>query len=408
MKGRALMYLRSIESHIPSFYGPETRRALVAYALYVRRLLKDPDPARARSLIQEYGGAEKMNLEAIAWIWSTLSEDAGSSGDNARIRRVVANRVSETAGAAHFVTSYGEGDYLLLHSDRRVDALLLEALMVDEKDSDLIPKLVKGLLGHRTRGRWGSTQENAFVLLALDRYFEKYEGVTPDFVARLWLGEGYAGDHTFKGRSTAYAQTDIPDGVPCGPEGREPDPRQGGCRPDVLSDWYEYAPTDLRPPPIDQGFTVTRTYEAVEDASDVKKDADGVWHFKAGKQVRVRVTMVVPARRYHVALVDPMPAGVEPMNPALAVTGSIPLDPKSPSPANRYWFWNATWYEHQNMRDERVEAFAPLVWEGVHEYVYTVRATTPGTFVASPPKAEEMYSPEVFGRGAGDRVVVEQ
>jgi uncharacterized protein YfaS (alpha-2-macroglobulin family) len=36
-----------------------------------------------------------------------------------------------------------------------------------------------------------------------------------------------------------------------------------------------------------------------------------------------------------------------------------------------------------------------------------VRATTPGRFVAPPPKAEEMYSPEVFGRGASELVVVE-
>ena len=33
------------------------------------------------------------------------------------------------------------------------------------------------------------------------------------------------------------------------------------------------------------------------------------------------------------------------------------------------------------MRDERVEAFAPLLWEGVHTYDYVVRATTPGSFV---------------------------
>jgi len=172
---------------------------------------------------------------------------------------------------------------------------------------------------------------------------------------------------------------------------------------------------------MDQGFTVSRTYEAAEDPdgasaaepqrgqhpSDVRRDADGTWHFKAGTKVRVRVTMIVPSRRYHVALVDPIPAGVEPMNPALAVTGVIPQDPAAQKSADPYWYWHSTWYEHQNMRDERVEAFASLVWEGLHEYVYTVRATTPGTFVVPPPKAEEMYSPEVFGRGAADRVVIE-
>ena len=58
------------------------------------------------------------------------------------------------------------------------------------------------------------------------------------------------------------------------------------------------------------------------------------------------------------------------------------------------------------MRDERAEAFASLLWEGVHEYTYLARATTPGTFVVPPAKAEEMYAPETFGRSAGDRVVV--
>src|SRR5262249_10793165 len=105
----------------------------------------------------------------------------------------------------------------------------------------------------------------------------------------------------------------------------------------------------------------------------------------------------------HVALVDPLPAGLEPMNAALAVTGEVPERPEEPSER----FWNRPWYEHQNLRDERVEAFATLLWEGAYSYTYFARATTPGSFVVPPPKAEEMYHPETFGRGAGDRLVVE-
>ena len=45
--------------------------------------------------------------------------------------------------------------------------------------------------------------------------------------------------------------------------------------------------------------------------------------------------------------------------------------------------------------------------EGTHQLSYTVRATTPGTFVAAPAKAEEMYSPETFGRSSGVTVVIE-
>ncbi len=116
--------------------------------------------------------------------------------------------------------------------------------------------------------------------------------------------------------------------------------------------------------------------------------------------------MVAPNRRYHVALVDPLPAGFESLNPALAVTGSLPQDP-SVQAKSPYWWWSWTWYEHQNLRDERTEAFASLLWEGIHEYTYVARATTPGAFVVPPTKAEEMYSPEVFGRSGSDRVVIE-
>ena len=174
-----------------------------------------------------------------------------------------------------------------------------------------------------------------------------------------------------------------------------------------------YAPKSLALAPRDAGFTVQRAYEAVDDPKDVSRDAKGVWHVKAGAKVRVRLTLVAPSRRYHVALVDPLPAGLEAMNPALAVTGDIPRDP-NPHPgqgaqdgAKLWWWWADHWYEHENLRDERVEAFSSLLWEGVYNYAYVARATTPGTFVVPPTKAEEMYNPETFGRSGTDRVVVE-
>ena len=91
----------------------------------------------------------------------------------------------------------------------------------------------------------------------------------------------------------------------------------------------------------------------------------------------------------------------------LAVTGALPLDPQQQQSQGLYWWWYRTWYEHQNLRDERVEAFTSLLWEGVHEYTYVARATTPGSFIVPPTKAEEMYFPETFGRSASDKVIVE-
>jgi uncharacterized protein YfaS (alpha-2-macroglobulin family) len=167
-----------------------------------------------------------------------------------------------------------------------------------------------------------------------------------------------------------------------------------------------YAPTDLNLDPLDMGFVIQRSYEALDDPEDVYRDSDGIWHIKAGARVRVRISMVADNRRYHVALVDRLPAGLEIVNPSLSVSGDVPQDPNETGYRYGWWWWR-TWYEHQNMRDERAEAFASLLWEGVYNYSYVARATTPGTYVAPPAKAEEMYSPEVFGRSGSDWVIVE-
>jgi uncharacterized protein YfaS (alpha-2-macroglobulin family) len=415
---RSRRYLKDVEKRIPADYPEDVRRTLVAYALHVRQRLGDPDPARARALVRE-AGPEKLSFEAMGWLLGALHDDA-SRGERESLKTFLTNRVTETAGAAHFAVSYRDGGHLILASDRRADAVVLEGLIGADPASDLVPKIVAGLLAHRKAGRWGNTQENTFVLLALDRYFNAYEKATPDFVARAWLGAGYAGEHAFRGRSTERHEITVP---------MEHLARTKGPADLVLAKegtgrlYYRlglrYAPKSLRLDPADHGFTVERRYEGADDAADVRRDPDGTWHVRAGSRVRVRLTLVAPARRYHVALVDPLPAGLEPMNPALAVTGSLPVD--SPQEValvgapglggsrglGHWWWWTRPWFEHQNLRDERVEAFTSLLWEGVWEYAYVARATTPGAFVVPPPKAEEMYSPETFGRGGSDRVVVE-
>ena len=407
MQARALDYLRAIENHYPHWYSQETRRTLSAYALYTRNLMGDRDAAKAVRLIDE-AGLENLSLDAIGWLWPVLQDAPEAENRLEEIRRLVENRAVETAGAANFTTDYDDQNYLLLGSNRRTDAILLDALMIDNPQHDLIPKLVNGLLAHRTKGRWMNTQENVFVLLSLDRYFNTFESQTPDFVASIWLGDTYAGSHEFRGRSTERSETALPMSYLM-------DAAAGETQDLILSKdgpgrlYYRlglrYAPDSLKMDALDMGFVVRRVYEAVDDPDDVQQDADGTWRIKAGATVRVHLTMVADNRRYHVALVDPLPAGLESVNPALAVSTV-----QAPNPTDaeaRSWWWWGPWYQHQNLRDERAEAFTPLLWDGVYEYSYTTRATTPGRFIVPPAKAEEMYSPEVFGRSGSDVVIVE-
>jgi alpha-2-macroglobulin len=75
--------------------------------------------------------------------------------------------------------------------------------------------------------------------------------------------------------------------------------------------------------------------------------------------------------------------GLEPLNPAFKTTGSIPQGTTEQQGSRRGFWWRSSWFEHQNLRDERVEAFASLLWEGVYEYSYVAIATTPGTCTKS-------------------------
>ncbi len=404
---RALRYAKDIERYINDIHSEEVRRAIIAYSLYVRNLAGDTDLKKAQSLLSRLD-LKKANLEMIGWLYNVFANQKSGSRQANNIYRALLNRLSETAGAANFVSSYSDGQHLILHSARRADGILLEALITHKSKSDIIPKLVRGLLAHRKQGRWGNTQENVFILLALDKYFKKYEGVTPNFVAKLWLGGKFAGSHAFRGRTTERSQLDVPMNYLAKNSVSDVVIQKAGKGRLYYRVGMTYAPKSLALNATDHGFAIARKYEAVDKPSDVKRNSDGSWSIKAGARVKISLEMAAESRRYHVALVDPLPAGLEVLNPSLTVTEDLPQDTNATrgQTKNRYWWWSRPWYEHQNMRDDRVEAFASLLRADVHQYSYYARATTPGTFIVPPTKAEEMYMPETFGRSASDIVKI--
>ena len=418
MLNKTKPFLKNVETHFDEWHkkSPEVRWTISAYALYVRDLMGDKDAAKAKKLLAE-ATIQKMPFEALGWILSVLADDKNSTAEVQTIVRFLMNRTTETAATANFVTDYGDAQWLIMYSNRRADGVLLEALIKADPTNDLIPKLVRGLLDHRTKGAWSNTQENVFILLALDKYFNAFEKVTPDFVTRIWLGNVYAGEQKFAGRSIDSNLLNIPMNYLTEQNGAANliMDKQGAGRL-YYRIGMKYAPKNLNLAPADYGFTVLRSYEAIDNAEDVKQNADNSWTIKAGSRVRVRLTMVAQARRYHVALVDPLPAGLEILNPELAVTEAIPQDNGGNTPVveygsqsygRGYYNYRWTWFEHQNFRDERAEAFTALLWEGVYKYTYVARATTPGNFVVPPAKAEEMYHPETFGRTGTDFVTVQ-
>lgn len=397
----ALGYLDAVDQHLPSTWDETTRCTIRAEALSVRAAAGDRQPAAALDLTRTCAGS--LTLGAEARLWPLLDDRTAS----AAIERDVTNAAVDTAGAVSFTTKVSDDADVTLASDQRTGAQVLDALLAVRPNSDLIPKAVTGLLADRDlTGGWSNIESNTAALVALRHYFDAFEHDDPAFTAGVWVGGRFAGDQSFGGRSTNRNLLTVPtaslvDGadadVTIGHEGTGRLYYRIGLR---------TAPADLQLDPLDRGFVVQRTYEAVDDPADVRRDEDGTWHVRAGARVRVRLTMVAESQRAHVALVDPLPAGLEAQNPALAVTETAPTDPSpEPLPADAGWWWGR-WYDHQNLLDDRVEAFATSLGAGVYDYSYIARATTPGTFVTPPTRAEEIYSPETFGRSATATVVV--
>ena len=389
---RSLNYLRNIENDIDrQRYSLPTLRPLKAYALYVRTLLDDPDTAAAAWLVD--AGLEHLTAESVGWLLFVLAADPAREQSVGKVLDFLGNPV----GAAHVTSEY---EHLLLHSEARTDAVLLETLVAVQPDNGMIARLADSLLARRVEGRWDTTQENVWALLALRRYFDTLESVPPDFEARVWLGEGYVGGHEFRALSPEPARIVVPlANLQAGSANVHREApltvQQEGEGRLYYRLCLHYASSVTGLARMDRGFAVMRSYGAVDDPADARRDRDGIWRVKAGSRILVKLTLTAPARRTHVVLIDPLPAGLEPLGPA-------PVDLGEP-PAR---WWEPPWYEHHELSDTRAEAFTSLLPGGVYEFRYLARAATVGTFTASPARVEALYSPNIFGRTAIDRVIV--
>lgn len=370
--------------------------------LWVLSMMKNmPNSYLRRFGNKLYGKRKKLPMFGKAWLMVALHRGNAKDPRVDKILRVLKNNVTETAGAAHFVEGATESLRRLMHSNDRSDAIILQTLLDIRPNESLIPKLVRGLMRSRIRGRWSTTQANAFAMIAMDQYYRIYEKIVPDFKVSHWLGDGYLGGTTMKGRKMGIKEQRIPMKFLM-KQGRQPLilHKQGKGRL-YYRIGLRYAPSNLKLKATSEGFTVKRTYEPVEGKDTVFKGKDGRWKFRAGSYVRVRLTVVVPARRFYAAVVDPLPAGLEAVNLQLKTSASGYLGKmrsRRVYGSRSYYSYSA--FNHTEKRDSMVVLFANRLPAGVYEYAYLARATTIGKFVVPPTRAEEMYTPETFGRSA--------
>jgi uncharacterized protein YfaS (alpha-2-macroglobulin family) len=305
----------------------------------------------------------------------------------------------------------------LLDSRARTQAMVLRALAARGRHP-LLSELARGLLSERRHGSFRTTQEGAWALLALDDYRRVAEAESPDFEATLLLGGQKLGGASFEKASTRAQQVTLPlaqlAARPAAPLVFE---KQGSGKL-----FYEarlrYARKELPKVPLDAGLYLEKSLRAV-DPSALGKPTEAALPARiaesvpAGALVLVDVTLVTPAPRDFVVIDDPLPAGLEAQDPRLTTTA----DWLSLSGQNNCagcaegleapgYGSGERGFDRSEVRDDRVLFFADHLPAGLYHYRYLARATTVGRFVLPPTRAEEMYSPETFGRTAASEVSV--
>ena len=345
------------------------------------------------------------------------------------LMKEIAGRVRVTDSAAY--VDEPEGDYAeLLDSSARTAALVLRGIVAASPDgtspalpgrgqsqgSPLAERLAKGLLAHRVDGAWRSTQENVWALLALDDYRRAQEPTAPDFDARVFLGEERIGEVPFHGFSVVdqTVKADIARVV------STPGPLtfdvQGKGRLYYAAE-LRYATTDLPARATDRGFFVrkfTRTV-APEDLQAATKTlpARSEGASPASRLVLVDLLLESAEPEEQVVVDDPLPGGLEPVDFSLDTTAvgdhvfdGDPADERRSKTALGYGAFRAVPGMHREMHDDKVLTFLPHLDPGIYHFRYLARATTQGTFVLPPTRAQGMYSPEVWGETAATQFTV--
>ncbi len=366
--------------------------------------------------------AHRKHLPLYARVWMMgAAHRYGKTGPRDQVLADIRSRVKENARTIHFVESISESDragyQLLMHSNVQTDAIVLSNLLAVAPDDPILPKVMAGIMSERDPqkgGRWPTTHANAWALLAANRYFTTVEKEVPDYLARIWLGNDFAGEQAFKGRDMTIREQKIPMKRLLEAGDKELMLSKDGPGKLYYRLGLRYAPADFKMKAEDQGFLVTRTYEAMAqgdaepDPEAVKRLENGDWQIKVGTTVRVKLQVIARDRANFVVVDDPLPAGLEGQNPKFETTlqdvkGGVTTSDydygglsrrRGSRPWWRRWWWQ---WDHTDLRDDRMLLFADRMPAGVYTHSYTARATTVGTYQLPPIHAEAMYAPEQFG-----------
>jgi uncharacterized protein YfaS (alpha-2-macroglobulin family) len=260
-------------------------------------------------------------------------------------------------------------------------------------EDPLIESLVTDLTREAQRGHWGTTQGDAWAMLALTEYTRTVEAGSKSTAGRLeW--QGHSVPFQLEKGLSCFSTT-----FPLADSGNAPLMlyKEPGTRLFANVTLEARSPV-AQQPRQDRGFGLQRRYERLDDDNRPwpldQPGSSSQSSLRVGDRVLVTLRLAVREPARYVAVDDALPSILEAVNPEFktqAARGSSTMA-NSYSEDGDYWV-----ADFREIRKDRFLSFANRVSAGTYTLRYVARVRAAGAVTAPSAKVEEMYHPERYG-----------
>ncbi len=334
--------------------------------------------------------SQALALQAMARAGKGDSRAAGEIGAELA-RRVLVRSHQGREAYAGFSGVAGPGLSQVFPSESRTVAEVLRALWLWDRTQPRIPVLLAALVRLGTGDGWGDTSANAAACLALADILQANPPVGGVTVALTQGSE--------RTDLVAEKHAPLPQWTSSRPEGLSLSLAEGPGAAVLVE--TSYLPGKPQPAGA-AGFVVQRQWLRVSPQGTVtsREDAtpDKPFRIAAGDVVEEHVEVVNPEDRAYVAIVVPLAAGTEVLNPNLATA------PPEAKPSGTF----TRPPSYRDFGDDQVVFYYNELPKGTYHLYFRTRAELPGTYALPAASAELMYQRGVRGWSASTQVIVEE
>ncbi len=319
------------------------------------------------------------------------------------IRALPHSKIAEMAAKIRPKVDPTRVDYR--HSSFREMAICLLALTETKASRETADTLAGELMRNlKPDGTWHSTADTGWCLFALGKYFQGKKGEKPTTtLVKMRYGGGNTPVEIPLSEASAQVEIDARKIAQTGKIALECDSKH------LINYTLSIIYPDLanEPTTLSKGFSLHKRIENLNGKDEIR----------VGDVVRVSldVGLYDPTKtKYYregfryLALEDPVPAGLVPINVALKTEG-VAQERTDTNAESDYRSGRSRGDfdpDFSEFRDDGIRTFKNSAEPGIYHYSYLARAVSEGEFWMRGSRISLMYDPDVFGRTAGQVVKI--